>query len=277
MRSVIYVSDGTGVTAQTLGQTLLTQFSDSVGKDGVIFPFVDDREKAERVRLEINRIAVHDGERPLVFSTMVDENLKAVIQASHSCFLDLLGNFLAILEKELGSPAQHVRGLAHGASDYDRYMNRINAMNFALQHDDGLSVNEYGRADLILIGVSRVGKTPTSLYLALQHGIYVANYPLSLEEIEAQRLPLVLRHHRSKLYGLTIEPEQLGKIREIRKPGSIYSSRAQVRAELSGAESLMQRERIAYLDVTQHSVEEIAATLLQGTSIAPQSSRWVDE
>jgi regulator of PEP synthase PpsR (kinase-PPPase family) len=273
MRTVIYVSDGTGVTAQTLGQTLLTQFSGAIGREGISFPFVDDQEKAIRTRLEINRIAIRDGERPLVFSTMVDEQLKALIQASNACFLDLLGNFLAILEKELGSPAQHLRGLAHGASDYDRYMNRINAMNFALQHDDGLSVNGYGRAELILIGVSRVGKTPTSLYLALQHGIYVANYPLSLEEIEAQRLPSVLRNYRSKLYGLTLEPGQLGRIRDTRKPGSRYSSRSQVRIELSGAESLMQREHISFLDVTQHSVEEIAATLLQGMTIAPHGAR----
>ena len=269
--SIFYVSDGTGITAQTLGHSLLTQFDRQFIKGGRVLPFVDDVAKAVQTRTEINRSAEHDGVRPIVFSTMVNEALKAIVRESNALFLDLLGTFIGVLEAELHQTAGRVRGLAHSASDYDRYMSRIDAVDFALQHDDGVTADGYGRADLILLGVSRVGKTPTCLYLAMQHGLHAANYPLSVEEIQAQRLPSVLRPHRRKLFGLTIQPERLSQLRYIRKPGSVYASAGQVRNELTGAESLMQVESIPYLDTTVHSIEEIAATVLQRCSLSIES------
>ncbi|MHB1544280.1 MAG: pyruvate, water dikinase regulatory protein [Gammaproteobacteria bacterium] len=270
-RCVFYVSDGTGVTAQTLGHSLLTQFNRQSFKAARVLPFVDDENKARRAQAEINQSAEDDGVRPIVFSTLVNESLKVIVRDSDAFFLDLLGGFIGTLEKELQQTAGRVRGLAHGASDHDRYMSRIDAVNFALQHDDGLSADGYGRAELILLGVSRVGKTPTCLYLSMQHGLHVANYPFSVEEIQAQRLPPVLRPHRSKLFGLTIQPDRLSQIRSSRKPDSVYASVSQVRAELTGAESLMQVENIAYLDTTLLSIEEIAVIVLQRCGLITES------
>ncbi len=270
-RSVFYVSDGTGVTAQTLGHSLLTQFDRRALKPGRVLPFVDDETKARGVQAEINQSAREDGIRPVVFSTLVNESLKLIVRETESLFLDLLGGFIATLEGELEQTAGRIRGLAHGVSDHDRYMTRIDAVNFTLQHDDGLAAEEYGRAQIILLGASRVGKTPTCLYLSMQHGLYAANYPLSLEEIQAQRLPTVLRPHRRKLFGLTLQPERLAQIRASRKPGSVYASAAQVRWEITGAESLMQAEHIPSLDTTMLSIEEIAVTLLQRSALNTES------
>lgn len=270
-RSVFYVSDGTGVTAQTLGHSLLTQFNRRNVKGTRVLPFVDDEQKAKRAQSEINQVSLNDGVRPIVFSTLVNEALKEIVRDSDALFLDLMGSFISALEKEFHQTAGRVRGLAHGATDFDRYMSRIDAVNFALQHDDGLSADGYGRAGLILLGVSRVGKTPTCLYLAMQHGLYAANYPLSQEEIQAQSLPPPLRPYRRKLFGLTIQSDRLAQIRFSRRPDTLYASAVQVRHELTGAESLMQGEKIPYLDTTLLSIEEIAVTVLQRCGLTTDS------
>ncbi|EQD76825.1 protein containing DUF299 [mine drainage metagenome] len=236
-----------------------------------MLPFVDDENKARRAQTEINQAAGDDGVRPVVFSTLVNESLKVIVRDADALFMDLLGGFIGTLEAELHQTAGRVRGLAHGASDHDRYMSRIDAVNFTLQHDDGLAIEGYGRAELILLGVSRVGKTPTCLYLSMQHGLHTANYPLSLEEIQAQRLPPILRPHRRKLFGLTIQSDRLSQLRFSRKSDSVYASVAQVRGELTGAESLMQAENIPYLDTTLLSIEEIAATVLQRCALTTES------
>lgn len=262
-RHVFYISDGTAITAQTVGRSLLTQFeSDYVFQD-VLIPFVDNEEKARDVAQRLERDAQAQGEAPIVFSTFVSEALDKIVRSAPGVHIAVFHEFIPRLEKELKVVARHTRGLAHGATDFARYMRRIDAMNFALLHDDGLTTEDYAKCDIILVGISRVGKTPTSLYLALQHGIFVANYPFSPEDLAQQALPSVLRPHRAKLFGLTVHPERLQSIRQTRRPDSDYASPRRVLDEVTAAEGLMRLCGIPFLDTTERSVEEIATTILQ--------------
>ena len=182
-------------------------------------------------------------------------------------FLDFFDAFITPLETELKVRSSHAAGRAHGMADLAAYTARINATNFALANDDGSQVREYGRADVILIGVSRSGKTPTCLYMALQYGIYAANYPLTDDDLESGKLPAVLVPHAKKLYGLTIRPDRLQQIRNERRPDSRYASAAQVAYEVRTAEALFDRLGLSYIDTTDCSIEEIGSRILQKTGI----------
>ena len=152
-------------------------------------------------------------------------------------------------------------GRAHGLADTQRYEDRMEATNYALSHDDGISPS-YENADLILVGLSRTGKTPTCLYMALHFGVKAANYPLTPEDLERQRLPTQLRHHRDKIVGLMIDPDRLAQIRDTRRPGSRYASLKQCHWEVDAAESLLRREGITAFATTHSSIEEIASRVL---------------
>lgn len=262
-RHVFYISDGTAITAQTVGRSLLTQFESEYAFQDVLIPFVDSEDKARDVALRLERDAQTQGHPPIVFSTFVSETLDKIVRSAPGVHIAVFHEFIPKLERELKVVARHTRGLAHGASDFARYMRRIDAMNFALLHDDGLTTEDYAKCDIILVGISRVGKTPTSLYLALQHGIFVANYPFSPEDLAQQTLPSVLRPHRSKLFGLTVHPERLQSIRQTRRPDSDYASPRRVLDEVTAAEGLMRLSGIPFIDTTERSVEEIATTILQ--------------
>jgi regulator of PEP synthase PpsR (kinase-PPPase family) len=262
-RNVYYVSDGTAITAQTVGRSLLTQFENCYGFRDVLVPFVDCEEKAHQTAQRLAHDADVQGRPPIVFSTFVSETLDRIVRAAPGVHVSVFHEFIPKLEQELGVPAKHARGLAHGAGDFANYMRRIDAMNFALLHDDGLTTEGYSKCELILVGVSRVGKTPTSLYLALQHGIFVANYPFSANDLVEQNLPNVLRPHRNKVFGLTIDPERLQSIRQARRPDSDYSSIRAVQNEVFAAEGLMRLSGLPFVDTTYRSVEEIASTILQ--------------
>lgn len=260
-RSVIFVSDGTGITAETLGNGLLSQF-EGIDFHHVRLPFIDTHEKATLCLERINAISAHDGVRPLLMMTMVDAKICALLRQADALVLDLFEAFIAPLEQELGMPSSHTSGRMHGHSTRD-YAHRIEAMNFALAHDDGISSAKLKHADLILVGVSRSGKTPTCLYLSMQFGLKAANYPLIPEDFERDRLPDTLLPYRDKLFGLTISPAQLQRIRQQRKPNSRYASLENCRYEVAAAESLMGRANITYFDMTARSIEEIAVQLLQ--------------
>jgi [pyruvate, water dikinase]-phosphate phosphotransferase / [pyruvate, water dikinase] kinase len=261
VRSVFYISDGTGITAETLGHTLLTQFG-QLQFNAVSLPFVDTAEKLEAVVARIERAAEQDGAPPLVFSTLIDSSLRDGLAHCRGVVFDFFDTFTGQMEKALGTPAAPATGRSHGMGNLHTYTRRINALHYALSHDDGAVVREYSMADVILVGVSRSGKTPTSLYLALQFGIQVANYPLTEEDFESGDLPGLLVPYRSKLFGLTVDPERLQQIRSERRPGTSYASAEQCRRELVAAEALFRRENIPYINVSFMSVEEIAATLL---------------
>ncbi len=260
-RTVIFISDGTGITAETLGNGLLSQFA-GIELRPVRFPFMDSLEKADACLLRIDEIRRQDGVRPLVFMTLMKEEISKRLRTADALFLDLFEAFISPLEQELGQRSTHSVGRSHGQERHE-YARRIAAMNFALAHDDGISAADLKNADVILVGVSRCGKTPTSLYLSLQFGLMAANYPLIPEDFDRDSLPQPLLPFRDKLYGLTISPEQLHRIREERRPHSHYASLANCRLEVAAAESLMRRTGIAWFDMTSRSIEEMAVHLMQ--------------
>jgi [pyruvate, water dikinase]-phosphate phosphotransferase / [pyruvate, water dikinase] kinase len=266
VRTVFFVSDHSGVTAETMGHSLLSQF-EGISFRAVTLPFISTLERADDARRRINETAAAEGAPPIIFSTLVRDAERQVVKGAKGLFLDFFDAFLAPLEAELGQLSSHALGRAHGMIDMAGYMTRIDATNFALANDDGGSNREYDRADVVLIGVSRVGKTPTCLYLALQYGIFAANYPLTEEDLENSHLPKTLQPHASKLFGLTIESERLQQIREVRRPESRYASARQVEYELRAAEQLYQRFGVLHIDTTHCSVEEISSRILQLTSI----------
>jgi [pyruvate, water dikinase]-phosphate phosphotransferase / [pyruvate, water dikinase] kinase len=265
-RTVFFVSDQTGVTAETLGRSLLTQFEPH-DFDQVTLPFIDSIDKADEAVRRINAGGHEQASRPIVFSTLVQDEVRARFGAVAGLFLDFFESYLGPLERELQRRSSHTTGRAHGMKDSGSYDRRIEATNFALHNDDGTRTGGYEQADVILIGVSRTGKTPTCLYLALAYGVFAANYPLSEDELESGALPKVLEPYRRKLYGLTITPERLQQIRRERRPNGRYASAEQVRFELRTAEALFSRYQIDFVDTTLSSIEEIASTILSKTGI----------
>ncbi len=261
MRTVFFVSDQTGVTAETMGHSLLTQF-DRAQFRFVTVPFVSTIAKALEAVAQINAAAQASGLRPVVFATLVDDEIRAAVRQADGLFLDFFAAFLGPLESELGVPSAHASARAHGIADLAAYTVRINATNFALANDDGVGSRDYGSADVVLVGVSRSGKTPTCLYLALQYGVCAANYPLTDEDLDGPDLPAALRAYRAKLFGLTISPERLQQIRQERRPNSTYASTRQVQFEVRAALALFGRAGIPYLDTTECSIEEISSRIL---------------
>jgi hypothetical protein len=258
-RTAFFISDRTGITAESLGHSLLSQF-EGINFNRIRLPFLDSVEKARDAVAQINEAAIADGRRPLIFSTLILPAVRNIIEQSDALFLDLFEMFIVPLEAELGVSSSHAVGRSHAADK--NYNSRMDAVNYALNHDDGGITRDLNLADIILIGVSRCGKTPTSLYLAMQYGIFAANYPLVPEDFASETLPQALNPLRSKLHGLTIRPERLQQIRNERSPNSRYAALENCQAEVKQAESLMQLANIPYLDVTAISVEEIATTIL---------------
>ncbi|WP_211470468.1 pyruvate, water dikinase regulatory protein [Collimonas humicola] len=260
-RTVFFVSDGTGITAETFGHSVLTQFE--LRFKQVRLPFIDTLDKAYEATRRINEAFALDGKLPIVFSTLVKADLSKVIQQAKAMHMDLIQTFVEPLEKELGVKSTHTIGRSHNTANTDEYKNRIEAINFSLAHDDGQSHKNLADADVILVGVSRSGKTPTSLYLAMQFGVKAANYPLIPEDFERDRLPSGLLPFKQKIFGLTIAADRLSEIRNERRPGSKYAALANCRYEVNEAEKIMRREGIRWMSSTTKSIEEIAATILQ--------------
>ena len=268
-RTVFFVSDGTGITAQILGHSLLTQF-EGVDFNQVTLPFVDSAERAEECLARIEAESASGNGQPIVFSTLVNQDVRQVVRRANALFLDFFETFIDPLEAGLGVKSSHTIGRSHSAMDKQEYQQRIEAINFAMAHDDGASHRELSQADVILVGVSRSGKTPTSLYLAMQFGVKAANYPLIPEDFDRGQLPEALRANKSRLYGLTIAPERLHEIRRERRPGSKYADLDNCRMEIREAESLMHREGVRCINSTSKSIEEIATTILRELKIQRQ-------
>lgn len=260
-RTVFFVSDGTGITAETFGHSVLTQFE--LRFKQVRLPFVDTLDKAYDAVREINAACEQDGKRPIVFSTLVKAELSTVVRQSRGMHMDLIQTFVEPLEQELGVKSTHTIGRSHNIADSEDYKNRIEAINFSLAHDDGQSDQNLASADVILVGVSRSGKTPTSLYLAMQYGVKAANYPLIPEDFERGKMPGALSQYKKKIFGLSIAADRLSEVRNERRPGSKYASLENCRYEINEAEKMMRREGIRWMSSTAKSIEEIAAMILQ--------------
>ncbi len=261
-RTVFFISDGTGITAETFGNAILAQFE--MKPRHVRLPFIDSEDKAHQAVRQINHTAELEGKKPIVFTTLVNmEVLKVIQEGCQGMLLDMFGTFVNPLEQELGIKSHHRVGRFSDVSKSQEYHDRIEAINFSLAHDDGQSNRDLEHSDVILVGVSRSGKTPTSLYLAMQYGLKASNYPLIPEDFERQQLPPALLAHKKKIFGLSIQPERLSEIRNERRPGSRYAQLANCRMEVSEAEAMMRRAGIRWLSTTTKSIEEIATTILQ--------------
>jgi regulator of PEP synthase PpsR (kinase-PPPase family) len=267
--TVFFVSDGTGITAETFGHSVLTQFD--LRFKQIRLPFIDTVDKAHDACRKINEAHAESGLKPIVFSTLVKADLVKIVRLAKGLHMDLIQTFVEPLEQELGIKSTHTVGRSHNMSDTKAYRNRIEAINFSLAHDDGQSHKNLADADVILVGVSRSGKTPTSLYLAMQFGIKAANYPLIPEDFERGKLPSALHVFKGKIFGLTIAPERLSEIRNERRPGSKYAALENCRYEVNEAEAMMKRDGIRWLSSTAKSIEEISTTILQEIKTDAQS------
>ena len=263
-RTVFFVSDGTGITAETLGHSVLTQFEHLRYRPQRL-PFINGLDKAREACARINEAGGRDGKRAIVFSTLVDPAVAAILRNDAQAFLiEMFETFVEPLERELGLQSTHTIGRSHAIRvNSEDYKNRIEAINFTLAHDDGQSAKGLAGSDVILVGVSRSGKTPTSLYLAMQYGIKAANYPLIPEDFERGQLPSALPQHKDKIFGLSISPERLAEVRHERRPNSRYAALENCREEIEAAERMMRREGIRWLSSTTKSIEEIVATIMQ--------------
>jgi len=267
-RTVFFISDRTGITAEMLGNSLLTQF-DEFQFHRITIPFVDSQEKATEALRQINATAATEDRRPIVVSSLVDEVMSEQIRReANALTLDLFQVFIAPLEAELGAKSSHAAGRSHGIANSHEYFARMEAINFTQAHDDGIVTRDLEKAQVILLGVSRCGKTPTSLYLALQFGVRAANVPLTPDDFADRRLPASIVPFRDRFFGLTIMPERLREIREERRPGSKYATLENCRFEVKEAEHLMQQHGIPMLDTTSKSIEEIATTVLHRAKLA---------
>ena len=267
-RTVFFLSDRTGITAEMLGNSLLSQFEDCQFRRQTI-PFVDSPGKVAAVIEQVNATGLAEGRPPIVFSSVVDERASETIRRdARALTLDLFQIFIAPLEAELGAKSSHTAGRSHGIANSHEYFARMEAINFTQSHDDGAATRDLSKAQVILVGVSRCGKTPTSLYLALQFGVRAANFPLTPDDFADKKLPASVVPFRDKLFGLTIHPERLREIREERRPGSKYAALESCRYEVREAEAMMKRENIPMLDTSTKSIEEIATTILHQAQLA---------
>ncbi len=261
-RCVFYISDGTAITAEVLGHAVLSQFP--INATSFSLPFVENEGRAKAVCQQINDIYVKTGIRPLVFYSIISPEVRSIIAGSKGFCQDIVQSLVAPLQNELGLEPTPGANRTHGltASNLSKYDARIAAIDYTLAHDDGISLRNLEEAQVILLGVSRCGKTPTSLYLALQFGIRAANYPFTADDMDNLQLPAALKPFQNKLFGLTINPERLTAIRQERVENSRYASLRQCRLEVSEVEALFRKNQIRYLNSTNYSVEEIAAKIV---------------
>jgi regulator of PEP synthase PpsR (kinase-PPPase family) len=260
-RTAFFVSDSTGITAETLGSALLANFPGLPFSRHTI-PFVDTVDGARAVARDIERL-IASGTQPVVFTTVKSAAILDALQVQGAVVVDLLSGHLTELEVALGTTRSEQLGQFHGVGDIEQYFARMRAVEYAIEHDDGQSGRALDIADVIIIAPSRCGKTPTTMYLALQYGLLVANYPLTDDDFPTDRLPRTVDRHASKCFGLTTTPLRLSQVRHERRPNSVYSSLAQCTLELRRAEDLYRRNRVPFLNSSTKSVEEMSAVIMQ--------------
>lgn len=267
LHPVFMVSDGTGITAETLANSVLVQFPD-IHFNKTTIPFITTEDDAHAAVERINMAAEQTGLSPIIFGSVIHANLRDILTTATGTFMDLFANFVEPLEQTLNRRAAQLVGQGHKVDDLSFYDRRMRAVDFALRNDDGASAKSYDQADLILIGVSRCGKTPTCLFLALQHGIRAANFPITDEDLERYHLPDILTPYQHKCFGLTINPARLHQIRQERRPDSPYAALKQCRAEVDQVEQIYREDKIPYLDTTNYSIEEISARILAKANLS---------
>lgn len=261
-RTVFYVSESTGITAETVGHSLLSQF-EGIDFKTVYMPYINTREKAVELISRLKDIGERDGSRPIIFGTLLDDDIRELFRTECCLYIELFDTFVGPLSEELGIPPTRKSGQSHSLKNANHYDSRMDSINFAMTNDDGMRLDNYEAADVILVGVSRSGKTPTCLYLAMHFGLKAANYPLTEEDFEQRGIPKALLPHKMKLFGLTIAPDRLQRIRQERRPNSSYSSMKQCHNELRWADAMFAQLGIPVLDTTSHSIEEISSRVVK--------------
>ncbi|MDX1519500.1 MAG: pyruvate, water dikinase regulatory protein [Gammaproteobacteria bacterium] len=261
-RTAFFISDRTGKTAESIGQSLLSQF-DGIEFEERSFSFVTTESDARFVADEIRKNAQQTGNEPLVFSTLVDDGLQNIIASTGACVISLFNSFIGPLEQSLQVKSSHTTGKVHEEFDDKDYKTRIDAIEFTLGHDDGIRTSQFDDADIILIGVSRSAKTPTCLYLAMHFSLKAANYPLTDDDLERNELPGFLKQHENKIVGLTINANRLSAIRQQRRPGTDYATLEKCQREIELAERLMNNSGILVIDSSLMSIEEIAVNIIK--------------
>lgn len=259
--TVFYVSESTGITAETLGHSLLSQFEGRIEFETVYMPYINTVRRAQQLAAQFDAIAQRDGRRPIVIATMAEPKVDAVLRVANCLYIELFDHFVGKLAVELGIAPSGRIGASHGIVDGDHYERRISIINYAMANDDGARIDRYDDADVVLVGVSRSGKTPTCLYLAIHFGLRAANYPLTGDDFDLGKIPEHLLRHRQKLVGLTINPDRLHRIREERRSGSDYAALETCRREVKMAERMFRNLAIRSFDTTNNSIEEIAALI----------------
>lgn len=268
-RPVFFVSNSTGITVETLGRSLLYQFS-TVKFESHSLRFIDTAEKAYEAVQDINQQASKSGLRPIILSTLINPELRQILASAEGLYLDIFNTFILPIEEEIGCDAKLGLGRVHGIGEDEYYSERIDAVNYSLKTDDGVGANDYEQADVILIGASRTGKTPTSLYLAMHYGLKAANYPIVDEELDSHNLPTNLKGFKSKIFGLLVTAERLQNIRTKRRPDSTYSSLSQCQYEVRQTETMFQQQNIPFFDVSSMSIEEVASNIMDMLKISPR-------
>lgn len=270
-RSVFFVSDRTGITAETLSNHLLRQF-ENVVFERYSLPFIDSKEKACEAVEKINQVAQQDAARPLVFNTLVDDEIRAIVSQCNGAWYDIFDTYIKPLEEELGIHSSHTVGGSYGHTEYQSHKARIDAIHFAMTHDDGSTLRNLTTSDIILVGVSRTGKTPVCLYMALHYGILAANYPVTDEELDTDKLPESLEPYRDKLFGLSIDPVRLQHIRNERRPGSHYATLNQCQYEVRNVENMLRAQKIPFINTSTMSIEETCTSIIQKTGLKKRCS-----
>ncbi len=264
---VFFLSDSTGISAETMGNALLIQFPD-LHFERRLIPFITTAEEARRV-VEVLDAAVDGPVTPLAFTTAATDEVRQVLLTSRCPIIDFFEMHMRRVEDVLGVSGARVAARLHGVGDIQRYNSRMQAIEYAIEHDDGQSLRALERADVILVAPSRCGKTPTTMYLALQHGVFVANYPLIEDDLETTDLPRPVAPLRDKCFGLITTPARLSEVREQRRPGSRYSSLEQCTRELRRADAMYRANAIPVINSTTRSVEEMSTVILQSLSSRP--------
>ncbi len=272
IQHVFFISDSTGITIESLGHSLFTQFPEIIFEKKV-FPFVTKKENAEKAISHIKKITANTQNTPIVFTSLADEDLKQLFTANDISIFDIFSSFIPEMESHLKTQASRAIGETHGVGNTSGYLQRIHALNFSLNHDDGMKLDTIKHADIILTGVSRSGKTPTCLYLAMHYNLKTANYPLTDSDFDSSYLPEALTNSQKRIFGLTISPAQLCKIRAERKPNSTYASYEQCEYEIKKAESIFKNSKLPFIDTSSVSIEEIATTIIQDLNLKPQG-KW---
>ena len=272
IQHVFFISDSTGITIESLGHSLFTQFPD-VAFEKKVFPFVTKKEDADKAIAHIKKVAANSKSTPIVFTSLSDESLKNLFAANDISIFDIFSSFIPEMESHLNTHASRAIGETHGMGNASGYLQRIDALNFALSHDDGMKLDTLKHADIVLTGVSRSGKTPTCLYLAMHYNLKTANYPLTDSDFDNTHLPEALSTSQNRIFGLTISPAQLCKIRAERKPDSKYASLKQCEYEIKQAETIYKNAKLPFIDTSSVSIEEIATTIIQRLNVKPQG-KW---